>query len=102
MATPELPAIVRRAQEEARSVQALSLLGYRRVCAEYARHRRAGRDVFGAIADAELWPTMEFVREWLRGERRRILGNIRMTFLAAMLATILAGLAFFGVLALLG
>ena len=98
----ELPAILRRAQEEARSVQALRRLGYRKVRAEYARHRRTGRDTFDAIAHAELWPTMEFVRVWLKGERRRILANIKTTFLAAMVATILAGLAFASVLALLG
>jgi hypothetical protein len=97
----ELPAIVRRAQEEARSAHALRCLGYRTVRAEYARHRRAGHDTFSAIAHVELWPTMEFVRGWLRGERRRILANIRATFLAAMLAAILAGLAFVGVLAFL-
>jgi hypothetical protein len=97
----ELPAIVRRAQDEARSAHALRCLGYRTVRTEYARHRRAGRDTFSAIAHVELWPTMEFVRAWLKGERRRILANIRMTFLAAMLAAILAGLAFAGVLAFL-
>jgi hypothetical protein len=97
----ELPAIVRRAQEEVRSAHALRSLGYRTVRAEYARHRRDGRDTFSSIGHAELWPTMEFVRGWLKGERRRILANIRTTFLAAMLAAILAGLAFAGVLALL-
>jgi hypothetical protein len=97
----ELPAIVRRAQEQARCAHALHCLGYRKVRAEYVRHRQAGRDSFDALAYADLWPTMEFVRGWLGNERRRMLASISSTFLVAMLFTIIAGLAFAGVLAFL-
>jgi hypothetical protein len=97
----EFPAIVRRAQEHARCAHALQCLGYRKVRAEYARHRNAKRDSFAALASADLWPTMDFVRGWLADERRRMLASIRSTFLAAMLITIIAGLAFACVLAFL-
>jgi hypothetical protein len=98
---PPLPAIITRAQDEARCRLALARLGYRRVRAEYARHRQQRRDTFGAIAHAELWPTMDFVRAWLKDERRRILLHARSTFLAVMLTTIVTGVAFVIALVLL-
>jgi hypothetical protein len=91
---PPLPAIITRAQEQARCQQALARLGYRRVRSEYARHRQQRRDTFGAIAHAELWPTMDFVRAWLKDERRRIFLHVRSTFIAVMLTTIVTGVAF--------
>jgi hypothetical protein len=97
----ELPAIIVRAQDELRCTRALSRLGYRKVRAEYARHRRFGRGTFLALADAGLWPSMEFVRAWLRAERRRILARTVSSFLVALLVTIIAGLAFAGTLAFL-
>jgi hypothetical protein len=98
---PPLPAIITRAQEQARCRQALARLGYRKVRSEYVRHRQLRRDSFGAIAHAELWPTMDFVRAWLKDERRRILLHVRSTFLAVMLTTIVTGVAFVIALVLL-
>jgi len=97
----ELPAIIIRAQDEARSRYALQRLGYGKVRAEYARHRQAGRATFAAIAHEKVWPPMDFVRDWLKGERRRILARIRTTFVAAMLITIVGGVAFLVVLSIL-
>jgi hypothetical protein len=98
---PPLPAIITRAQDEARCRLVLARLGYRKVRAEYVRHRQQRRDTFLAIAHAELWPTMDFVRAWLKDERRRILAHVRSTFLAVMLATIVTGVAFVIALVLL-
>jgi hypothetical protein len=98
---PPLPAIITRAQDEARCRLVLARLGYRKVRAEYVRHRQQRRDTFGAIAHAELWPTMDFVRVWLKDERRRILLHVRSTFLAVMLTTIVTGVAFVIALVLL-
>jgi hypothetical protein len=95
-----LPAIILRAQAELHCTQALARLGYRAVRAEYMRHRRAGHGTFDAVADAGR-PSMAFVRAWLRGERRRILASTVTSFLFAMLMTLIAGLAFAGVLAFL-
>jgi hypothetical protein len=98
---PPMPAIITRAQDEARCRLVLARLGYRKVRAEYVRHRQHRRDTFGAIAHAELWPTMDFVRAWLKDERRRILLHVRSTFLAVMLTTIVTGVAFVIALVLL-
>ena len=98
---PPLPAIITRAQDEARCRLVLARLGYRKVRAEYVRHRQQRRDTFGALAHAELWPTMDFVRAWLKDERRRILLHVRSTFLAVMLTTIVTGVAFVIALVLL-
>jgi hypothetical protein len=96
-----LPAIILRAQAEQHCTHALARLGYRAVRAEYTRHRRAGHGTFGAVADVGLRPSMDFVRAWLRRERRRILASTLSSFLFAMLMTLIAGLAFAGVLAFL-
>jgi hypothetical protein len=45
---------------------------------------------------------MDFVRDWLKEERSRILARTRLPFLLTMLATIVAGLAFAAVAKLLG
>jgi hypothetical protein len=49
-----------------------------------------------------LSPPMDLVREWLRAERRRSFGSVRWTFLGAMLATIVTGLAFAAAYSILG
>jgi hypothetical protein len=96
----ELPAIIRRAQDEARLRRALAGLGYRQVRAQYVRQRQAGSAQFVGI-EGELPPPMEFVRDWLRQERKRVLLRVRLTFLAVMATTIITGLAFVLVLAIL-
>ena len=89
----ELPDIVRKAQEDARSRAALARLGYSKVRAAYARHKRHGQDTFLSLEDQFLWPTTDFVRDWLKAERKRILMRLRWPFLGAMLTTIGAGFA---------
>jgi hypothetical protein len=85
----ELPAIVRKAQDDVRCRQALAGLGYSQVRSAYARHRQAGLDVFEDLGHEQLWPTADFVRDWLREERRGVVA--RAQFVVTMLATILAG-----------
>ena len=97
-----LPAIVVRAQEDARCRLALARLGYSKVRSEYARHKRQGKDTFAGLGREALWPTMDFVRDWLKEERSRIVARGRWPFLVTMLATIVAGLAFAAVAAILG
>ena len=97
-----LPAIVVKAQEDARCRLALSQLGYAKVRTEYARHKREGKDTFAGLGHESLWPTMDFVYNWLIDERRRIIAQARWPFLVTMLATIVAGLAFAAVASVLG
>jgi hypothetical protein len=99
-----LPAFVERAQEDARCRQALARLGYRRVKAAYARQLREApdADTFYGLERDLLWPTMDFVRDWLKTEKRRVVSHARWPFLAAMLVTIVAGLAFLGAFLFLG
>ena|SRR5689334_18624394 len=89
----ELPEIVRKAQEDARCRTALTRLGYSKVRAAYARHRRGKQDTFLGLEDQFLWPTTDFVRDWLRAERRRVLSRVRWPFFGAMLATVITGFA---------
>lgn len=98
----EFPAILRKAQDDVLCRQALASLGYSQVRTAYARHRQEGLDVFEDLGDAQLWPTLEFVRDWLKEERQRMLAQVRWSFGVAMLATILAGLAFVATIAVLG
>jgi hypothetical protein len=93
-----LPAFVERAQEDARCREALARLGYRRVKAAYTRQLRDARDAdtFHGLERDLLWPPMDFVRDWLKAEKRRILARARRPFLAAMLVTIMVGLGFVG------
>jgi hypothetical protein len=91
----ELPAIVKRALDDMRCRQALAGLGYFQVRSAYARHRQGGLDVFEDLGH-EL--TVDFVRDWLQEERRRIVAQVQWSFGLAMLATILAGLATYAVL----
>ena len=65
------------------------------------RVTRVDQDDGRAIAHVELWPPMDFVRAWLKDERRRILLHARSTFLAVMLTTIVTGVAFVIALVLL-
>lgn len=97
-----LPAIVVKAQEDARCRLALARLGYSTARSEYARHKREGKDTFESLGRDSLWPTMDFVRAWLKEERRRVIARARWPFLLTMLVTIVAGLAFAIVAAMLG
>jgi hypothetical protein len=45
---------------------------------------------------------MEFVGDWLSEERNRVLARTRWTFLMTMLTTIIAGIAFVAIAAVLG
>jgi hypothetical protein len=98
----EFPAIVRKAQEDVLWRKALARLGYSQVRASYAAHKQEGLEVFAAIADRRLRPPMDFVRDWLREERTRIIDQVRWLFYVAMLATVLAGATFVATIALLG
>ena len=91
----EFPPVVKRALDDMRCRQALARLGYFRVRSAYARHRQRGLDVFEDLGHERLWPTVDFVRDWLKEERRRIVAQVQWSFVAAMLATILVGLALF-------
>ena len=82
--------------------KALARLGYSQVRASYAAHKQEGLEVFAAIGDRRLRPPMDFVRDWLREERTRIIDQVRWLFYVAMLATILAGATFVATVALLG
>jgi len=96
-----LPAIVVRAQEDARCRLALARLGYARVRSEYVRHRRDRKETFASLGQESLWPSTDFVRDWLKEERRRIVMRAKWPFLMAMLVTIVAGLTFAAVAAML-
>ena len=98
----ELPVIVRRAQDDVRCRQALAGLGYSQVRSAYARHRHEDLDVFQDLGHERLWPTADFVRDWLKEERRRIVAQAQWSFVVAMLATILVGFVFFATYAVLG
>jgi hypothetical protein len=89
-----LPAIVMRAREDARCRQALARLGYVKVRSHYARSRRRGQTTFAALAHERLAPSMDFVRDWLAGERKRIVVAMRWPFLMTMLVTVVAGIVF--------
>jgi hypothetical protein len=97
-----LPAIVIRAQDDVRCRQALARLGYSKVRSDYARHKRVGKGTFVGLDHERLWPTVDFVRDWLKEERKRIVVRVRWSFLVTMLATIVAGLAFAAATAVLG
>ena len=97
-----LPAIVVKAQDDARCRQGLARLGYSKVRSEFARHKREGKDTFAALGREGLWPTMDLVRDWLKEERSKIFARARWPFLATMMGTIVAGLAFAAVAAILG
>lgn len=96
-----LPAFVERAKEDAHCRAGLARAGYGKVKATYARQQRSGSGsdrLDGLGIDPA--PPMELVRDWLQSERRRVRARARWTFLGAMLATILTGLAFAAALAM--
>ena len=101
-ANDDLPLIVTRADEEARSRLALKRMGYLSVLSAYRRHKRDGRDTFHSFGAEHLWPTMDFVRQWLKEERRQLVAQHAWVSLLALLATLAAGLAFVGVLTAFG
>lgn len=90
-----LPAFVERAQQDVQWRAALARAGYRRVRAAFARQLRESPkvEIFYGIENLNQWPTMDFVRDWLRAEKRRVVARVRWTFVGAMLATIVAVLA---------
>jgi hypothetical protein len=98
----DLPLILARAEEEARSRLALKRMGYLKVRSAYLRYKRDGKETFHAFGAEHLWPTMDFVRDWLRQERRRLIVQSRPVFLLALFATLVVGLAFLGAMALFG
>jgi hypothetical protein len=97
-ASDDLPLIVTKADEEARSRVALNRMGYFRVRSAYRRHKRDGRDTFHSFGAEHLWPTMDFVRNWLKEERKQLVGQHGWVSLLTLLATLAAGLAFVGIL----
>jgi hypothetical protein len=92
-----LPAIVLRARDDARCRLAMARLGYVKVRAHYAQARRDKEPEFTALGHLHLWPSMDFVRDWLIEERKRIVVRARWPFLMTMLATIVAGIVFVAV-----
>jgi len=99
-----LPAFVERAREDAQCRAALARIGYSQVKAAYAEQLRADAesDMFCGLERENLSPPMDLVRDWLKTERRRNLSHARWTFLGAMLATIVTGLAFAAAYSILG
>jgi hypothetical protein len=91
-----LPAFVERAQQDAQWHAALTRMGYRRVKAAYARQLREApkAEVFYGIEHLQHWPTMDFVRGWLKAEKKRAGSRLRWTFAITMLITIAAALTF--------
>jgi hypothetical protein len=98
-----LPAIVERARQDRDWHNALARIGYRRVKEAYAKQVRDSPkdDVFYGMQHLNLWPTMEFVRVWLKSEKKRLVAKVRWTFVAAMLATITGVLTFTAALSVL-
>jgi hypothetical protein len=103
-AADSLPAFVERAQQDAQWQAALARVGYRRVKVAYARQMREAPqvEIFYGVEHVRHWPTMDFVRTWLKGEKKRAAARVRWTFMVAMLATIAAVLAFTFALSVLG
>jgi hypothetical protein len=92
-----LPAIVLRARDDARCRRALARLGYVKVRRHYASYKREGQTTFLALEHVHLAPSMDFVRDWLAEERKRIVLATRWPFLMTMLVTIVAGIVFVAV-----
>ena len=90
-----LPAFVERAQQDAQWQAALARAGYRRVKAAFARQLRESPkvEIFYGIEQLGQWPAMDFVRDWLKAEKRRAGARGRWTFMVAMLVTIVAVLS---------
>jgi hypothetical protein len=98
-----LPAIVERARLDREWQDALARFGYRRVKQAYARQmRKSPKDeIFYGVEHLRYWPTMEFVRAWLKSEKKHMVSKVRWTFMAAMLATIAGALTFTAALSVL-
>jgi hypothetical protein len=98
-----LPAIVERARQDKHWHGALARLGYRRVKDAYAQQVRdlPLEDIFHGCRHLNHWPTMEYVRGWLKLEKKRLNSKVRWTFMAAMLATIAGVLTFTAALTVL-
>lgn len=101
-ATPALPLIVAKVEADGRARLALKRMGYLKVLLAYLRHKRAGKDAFHTFGADHLWPTMDFVQDWLKEERRQFVARHGWVFLLSLTATVVAGLAFIAALALLG
>jgi hypothetical protein len=99
-----MPAFVERAREDAQCRAALGRIGYSKVKAAYAGQLRdnANAETFRGLERENLAPPMDFVRDWLKAERKRSFASVRWTFLGAMLATIVTGLAFAAAYTILG
>lgn len=91
-----LPAILERAQQDRQWQLALAKCGYGQVKAAFARQLRESprAEVFFGVKHLNHYPTMDFVRTWMRAERKRALKRLRWTFLGTMLATIVAAITF--------
>lgn len=100
-ANDDLPLLVTKLEEDARARQALQRMGYLRALGAYRRHKRHRDDTFDALDDDQLQPSMEFVRDWLKEQRRGIISRYRAAFLVSLFATLVAGLAFLGTLVFL-
>lgn len=102
-ADDEFPSFVRKTQDDVQWRRALAHMGYSQVRAAYAQHRQEGLNVFEALGGQDrLRPPLDFVRDWLRDERRRIIEQVRWLFVVTMLATVLAGFTFAATIQFLG
>lgn len=99
----DFPSFVRKVQDDVQWRKALAQLGYSQVRVAYAQHRQEGLQVFEALGGQDrLRPPLDFVRDWLKDERRRIIEQVRWLFVVTMLATILAGFTFVATVQFLG
>ncbi len=91
-----LPAILERAQQDRQWQIALAKVGYRQVRAAYAQQLRESpkAEVFFGVKHLNHYPTMDFVRSWMKTQRMRALKRLSWTFLGTMLATIVAAITF--------
>jgi hypothetical protein len=91
-----LPVILERAQQDRHWQIALAKSGYRQVKAAYAQQLRESpkAEVFFGVKHLNHYPTMDFVRSWMKTQRKQALKRLRWTFLGAMLATIVAAVTF--------
>ena len=91
-----LPAILERAQQDRQWQIALAQVGYRQVKAAYTQQLRESpkAEVYFGIKHLSHYPTMDFVRAWMKAQRKRALKRLRWTFLGTMLATIVAAITF--------
>jgi hypothetical protein len=79
-----LPAFVERAQQDVQWQIALTQ--------QLRESPRA--EIFFGVKHLNHYPTMDFVRTWMKAEKKRALMRVRWTFIGAMLATIVAAITF--------